>query len=58
MDTIRGIITLILLLAFLALTIWIASGRNKHRFDAAARLPLEEDLTPDPKRASHAEQAQ
>jgi cytochrome c oxidase cbb3-type subunit IV len=58
MDTFRGIVTLILLLAFLSLMIWIASGRNKHRFDAAARLPLEDDATPDAKRTSSAEHAQ
>jgi cbb3-type cytochrome oxidase subunit 3 len=43
MGTIRGLITLVLMLTIVALTVWLASGRNKHRFDAAARLPLEDD---------------
>ncbi len=43
MGIVRGLITLVLLVAFLALVAWLASGRNKHRFDAVARLPLEED---------------
>jgi cytochrome c oxidase cbb3-type subunit IV len=47
MGTFRGIVTLILLLAFVALVIWLASSRNKHRFDAAARLPLEDDRPSD-----------
>ena len=39
----RGLVTLVLLLAFTVLVLWLASPRNKHRFDATARLPLEED---------------
>jgi cytochrome c oxidase cbb3-type subunit IV len=43
MGIARGLITLILMVAFLALVAWLASSRNKHRFDAAARMPLEDD---------------
>jgi len=34
------------MLAFLALVAWLASSRNKHRYDAAAQLPLEDDSVP------------
>jgi cytochrome c oxidase cbb3-type subunit 4 len=39
---IAGIITVILLLAFLGGTAWVYSGKRKAEFDAAARLPLED----------------
>ena len=42
MGILRGLITLSLLLSFLAMVAWLFSGRNKHRFDAAANIPLEE----------------
>jgi cytochrome c oxidase cbb3-type subunit IV len=48
MGIARGLITLVLMLAFLALVAWLASSRNKHRFDAAARMPLEDDAGPEP----------
>lgn len=40
---ISGIITASLLLAFLAITAWAWSARNRARFDDASRLPLRED---------------
>lgn len=43
MGTLRGLITLVLMLAFCALAIWLFSKRNKHRFDDVAQLPLEDD---------------
>jgi cytochrome c oxidase cbb3-type subunit IV len=43
MGITRGLITLVLLVAFLALVAWLYSSRNKHRFDAVANLPLEEE---------------
>jgi len=43
MGIARGLITLTLLVAFVALVAWLANTRNKHRFDAVARLPLEDD---------------
>ena len=39
---IQGIITAILLVAFLAGTAWVYSGRRREAFDAAARMPLDE----------------
>jgi cytochrome c oxidase cbb3-type subunit 4 len=39
---IAGIITVILLLAFLGGTAWVYSSKRKPEFDAAARLPLED----------------
>ncbi len=50
-NTIRGLITLVLLLAFVAMALWLASPRSKHRFDAVARLPLEDDAPSNPKSA-------
>jgi cytochrome c oxidase cbb3-type subunit 4 len=39
---IAGIVTVILLLAFLAGVAWAYSAKRKPEFDAAARLPLED----------------
>lgn len=41
---ISGIITATLLLAFLGITIWAWSARNRARFADAARLPLEDEV--------------
>jgi cbb3-type cytochrome oxidase subunit 3 len=38
--------TLALLLVFVGISSWAFSSRQRERFDAAARLPLEEDLGP------------
>lgn len=40
---INGIITAILLVAFLIIAGWAYSSRNRERFSAAAQLPLHED---------------
>jgi cbb3-type cytochrome oxidase subunit 3 len=45
MNTLRGLITLVLLASFLGLVLWSMRGGNKARFDAAARIPLD-DLPP------------
>lgn len=37
-----GIVTAILLVAFIGGVIWAWSGKRKASFDAAARLPLED----------------
>jgi cbb3-type cytochrome oxidase subunit 3 len=42
-GTIRGLGTVILMLAFVGLVVWAWSPQRRRRFDAAARLPLEED---------------
>ena len=39
---ISGIVTAILLVAFLAGVAWAWSGKRKHEFEQAARLPLED----------------
>lgn len=39
---IQGIITGILLVAFLAGTAWVFSSRRRDAFDAAARIPLDD----------------
>ena len=41
---ISGIITAVLMVCFLAGTAWAYSGKRKKEFDAAARLPLEDDV--------------
>ncbi len=41
----RGIITGVLLVLFIWLVAWAWSKARKAEFDAAARLPLEEDTT-------------
>jgi len=43
MGTVRGLVTLALMVAFAGLVIRLFGRRRKHDFDAAARLPLEED---------------
>jgi len=43
MGTVRGLITLLLMLLFIGMTVWLWRHGNKHRFDAAARMPLEDD---------------
>ena len=42
-GTLRGIFTALLIVAFVGICIWAYSKRRKPQFDAAARLPLEED---------------
>lgn len=41
-----GVITLILLIAFLGLWVWAWLPRHKRVFDRMARLPLENDAAP------------
>lgn len=45
-NTIRGIITAILLLLFLWLIAWAWSRRRAAVFDEMARMPLEDEDTP------------
>jgi cytochrome c oxidase cbb3-type subunit 4 len=46
MGDLRGAITLVLLILFVALWAWTWSRKRRKDFDAAARLPLEDDRTP------------
>jgi cytochrome c oxidase cbb3-type subunit 4 len=42
-NTLRTVITVAAMLAFLGIVAWAYSSRRKEDFDAAARLPFEED---------------
>jgi cytochrome c oxidase cbb3-type subunit IV len=42
-SIVRGILTLILMLTFITLVVWLYSKRHKNAYDYAARLPLEDD---------------
>ena len=46
-NTLRGLSTLLLLIAFLGLVFWAYSGKRKKEFDEAANLPFaDDDLKP------------
>ena len=45
MGTLRGLVTLALMVAFVAIWVWAWSSRRRKDFDEASRLPLEEDGT-------------
>lgn len=45
MGTVRGVTTLLALLAFAAVAWWAYSKRPREMFQEAAQLPLEEDDT-------------
>jgi len=42
-NILRGAVLLVLIFAFLGLWKWAWSGKRKSAFNAASRLPLEED---------------
>jgi len=42
-GTLSGIVTAVLITLFLGLVVWAYSSKRKASFDAASRLPLEED---------------
>ena len=42
-GTLSGIVTALLLVLFIGVCIWAYSSRRRSRFDAAARMPLEDD---------------
>ncbi|MBZ0171644.1 MAG: cbb3-type cytochrome c oxidase subunit 3 [Phycisphaerales bacterium] len=44
---IQGIWTIVVLVVFAAIVLWAWSGRRKREFDAAARIPLDDDDTTD-----------
>lgn len=44
-NVFRGIVTAVLLALFIWLVIWAYGKRRKPDFDAAARVPLEDDAT-------------
>jgi cytochrome c oxidase cbb3-type subunit 4 len=43
LGLLRGLTTVLAMLAFIAVVVWAWSRRQRGRFDAAAQLPLEED---------------
>lgn len=47
---ISGIVTAVLLTAFLGIAVWAWSGRNRTRFAQAAQLPLDDDASAPPLR--------
>ncbi len=46
-ETFRGLVTGVLLVLFCWLTVWAWSKARKPHFDAAARLPLEDEPSTD-----------
>ena len=42
-NTLRGLSTLLLLVAFVGLVIWVYRGRNKKGFDEASKLPFADE---------------
>lgn len=50
MTFLRSLITVVLLLLFVGLWFWAFSKKRRDDFDAAARLPLEDDDRPAPER--------
>ena len=44
--TLSGLVTALLLLAFIAGVAWAFSARRRRDFDEAAQLPLEDDRKP------------
>ena len=48
LGTLRGLITAILLILFIALGVWAWSRKRKDTFEEAARMPLDEPDRPDP----------
>jgi cytochrome c oxidase cbb3-type subunit 4 len=42
-NIIRGLLTIVLMVLFVAVCIWAYSSKRKRDFEQAARLPLEEE---------------
>ena len=42
-NTIRGVLTIVLIIAFLGLVVWAWSSKRKETFDKLSQMPLEED---------------
>jgi cytochrome c oxidase cbb3-type subunit IV len=49
-PTVRGLLTLVLMLAFVGVVIWAWSSKRKKDFEEAARLPLDDDASAADKR--------
>ncbi|MGI9263440.1 MAG: cbb3-type cytochrome oxidase subunit 3 [Gammaproteobacteria bacterium] len=46
LPTLRGLVTVVLLVAFLGMVVWAWSSKRKTDFEEAAQLPLDEDSAP------------
>ena len=53
LPTLRGLFTLILMIAFVAIVVWAWSSKRRKEFDEAARLPLEDGPLADNGGAGH-----
>jgi len=42
-NDLRGITTLLIMIAFIGVCVWAYSGKRKKRFDEAAQLPFADD---------------
>lgn len=42
-NTIRAVLTIILMIAFLGIVFWAWSSKRKETFDELSQMPLEED---------------
>ena len=49
-NTLRGIATLLVMLAFLGVCGWAYSSKRKSLFDEAAQIPFRDDVLADEKR--------
>jgi len=45
-GTLSGLLTAVLILVFTGIVLWAWSARRRDSFDAAARLPLDDDPAP------------
>ncbi len=45
-NELRGVATIFVFVAFIAICIWAWSGKRKQRFDEAANLPFADDDVP------------
>jgi cytochrome c oxidase cbb3-type subunit 4 len=45
LELLHPLMTVILFCVFMCIVMWAWSGRQRERFEAAARLPLEDDDT-------------
>lgn len=46
-GTIHGIYTVVFMLAFLVMAVWVFLPRRKHRYDDVAALPMSDVAKPD-----------
>lgn len=43
-NFVRSVLTLVLLVVFIGIVAWAWNGRRKQAFDAAARLPFDDEI--------------